>query len=330
MSENTDSKNHPTVKALQAHRERLGLKDAAFHRQYLDSICSAATWSLLQRGTYTGDSAGMITELAGPLAMLNDQADAAAMRREAGADIVPLSHTIAALTAIKGCANVSENRLVAVLLPTGGGKSTLSRRICEIYGSACVPVQASETWRGSYLSPLKRIAGALGITDALNTPLVAETAVLDRLRGGERILVIDEAHNCGPQALNLIKLLLNDNQARTRIVMLAVPKLWDRMESSAREEEQQLRRRTAAKIKVLMVPPADARLFLAARLSGFGALSAADANRAVELCAISANRFGLYDTLARICHRVRRETGGAALTLAHITTAINHVEALRS
>jgi type II secretory pathway predicted ATPase ExeA len=330
MPENTDNKNHPTIKALQSHRERLGLKDAAFHRHYLRSICSAATWSLLQSGTYAGDAAGMIADLAGPLAMLNDQADAAATRRDAGADIVPLSHTVAALTALKGCADVVENRLVAVLLPTGGGKSTLSRRICELYGSAAVPVQASETWRGSYLSPLKCIAAALGINGALNTPLAAETAVMERLRGGERILVIDEAHNCGPQALNLIKLLLNDGRARTRVVLLAVPKLWDRVESAAHEEEQQLRRRTAAKIKVTEMPAADARLFLAARLPGFAALDTAAASRAVELCVRAANRFGLYDTLSRVCLRARREAGGAAPALAHIETAINHVEALRS
>ncbi|EIP99480.1 hypothetical protein OpiT1DRAFT_03998 [Opitutaceae bacterium TAV1] len=232
MSEKIDTKNHPTIKALEAHRNRLGMTDAAFHRQHLRAICSPATWSLLKSGTYTGDSAGYITELAGPLAMLNDKAEAEAMS-SGGGGIVPLSHVVATLGAIKGCAEEIENRLVDVALPSGGGKTTLSRRICEYYGSAAVPMEASETWRHSYFTAVKAVCAALGSKTTFYSPTAAEDEMLHVLRGGERILVIDEGHYCGKEALNMIKLILNDRQSRTRVVLLAIPKLRERMEQSA-------------------------------------------------------------------------------------------------
>ena len=44
----------------------------------------------------------------------------------------------------------------------------------------------------------------------------------------------------------------------------------------------------------------------------------------------AANRFGLYDTLERICVEVQSETGGKDASLDVVTAAIKRVEALRS
>jgi hypothetical protein len=328
MSEKIDTKNHPTIKALEAHRNRLGMTDAAFHRQHLRAICSPATWSLLKSGTYTGDSSGYVEELAGPLAVLNERAEMDAISSEGG-EILPLSHFVAALTAIRGCVNEVENRLVDVALPSGGGKSTLARRIGEVYGSSVVAIEASETWRHSYFTPVKAVCAALGIKATFYSPAVAEAAMLDALRGTPRILVVDEGHYCGREALNMIKLILNDRQSKTRVVLLAIPALRNFMERTAQEEMHQLRRRRAANIRVTRMSHGDTEVFLSGRLPGFAQLADADRRKAVSACADAGNRF-FFDTLNRICRRATREAKDTVLTLGHITAAISHVEALRS
>jgi type II secretory pathway predicted ATPase ExeA len=328
MSDKTDTKNHPTIKALEAHRVRLGMTDAAFHRHYLRAICSPATWSLLRSGTYTGDSAGYVEELAGPLAVLKEKAEADALKTDGG-EILPLSHFAEALRAIKGCVNEPENRLVDVALPSGGGKTTLARRIGEVYGSAVVAIEASETWRHSYFTPVKAVCVALGLKTTFYGPSVAEAAMLDALRGQPRILVIDEGHYCGKEALNMIKLILNDRQASTRVVLLAIPALRDFMERGAQEEMHQLRRRRAANIRITKMSREDAELFLSRRLPGWSELPDGDRRKAVTACASAGDKF-FYDTLRRICRRAAREATDTALTLGHITTAISRVEALRT
>lgn len=326
MSDKIDTKNHPTVKALIALRDRFDLSDALLAKRYIG--VSKTTWSQLQSGTYPAqDPMPMLEKCETALRLLNEQAERTAATSEASASIIDFPHVKAALNAVKGCYGESQNRLVVILAPSGGGKTTLVNRVCETYRGAAVSIEATESWRNSYFYALASVAEALGIPEAVIDPRRLEGILFEELKKTPRILAIDEGHYFGPPALNLLKAILNRTQ--TRIVLAAIPELWMRMEKKAYEEVLQLRRRTAAKIVMLEVSRADARHFLKSKIPGYAGLNGEEA-KAVAACCDAANKFGLFDTMARICAEVRQEMGDDAVTFDAITAAIKRVEALRA
>lgn len=323
MSDKIDTRNHPAVKALIELRDRLSLSDAVLAKRYISM--SKTTWSQLQSGKYDVDDPNpMLEKCESAVQVLADMAE----RAEAGphrGKIVELSHIKAAMSGIKKCYGAPQNRLVIFLAPSGGGKTTLLRKIRESYGTACICGEASETWRSSYLNAGSVICKWLGITDKFVNPLKMEGVLFEALTASPRILCIDEGAYCGPEALNLIKAILN--QTPTRVVFLAIPELWTRMEGKAYKEAEQLRRRTAAKIVLREVESSDCRRYLASALRGYSA-KMEDEPEIVAACALAANRFGLYDTLERICAEVPKES--ATVSLEVVEAAIKRVEALRS
>ena len=326
MSETIDTKNHPTVKALEEHRQRLGLNDTQFARKLR---VSPATWSTMRGGTYGAeDKQPMLDMLAAALAQLQDQAESRGSdgRRHVIVDTADLK---AALAAVRRAAGQPRNRLIVYLAHTGGGKTTLATRLHESYLGSAIIVEGTETWRDSYFAALKATAKALGIGGDLNNARDTETAVLENLALSPRILIVDEAHHGGRGALNLLKLIIN-RCPETRVVVLAIPTLWDRMQQAAAPEAAQLRSRTCAKILLKEVSKSDVELFLAAKMAGYEGLNGAAKEAIAEACA-AANRFGLFDTLQRVCDEVAAETGGVQpVTLGHVKSAIERVEILRS
>ena len=328
MSDKIDTKNHPTVKALIALRDRLELSDAGLARR--DRNSSKTTWSQLQSGTYPAqDPAAILERCESGLRLLEDFAErTTAAGQEARAEIIDLPHVRATPAAVKRCHGEPQNRLVVVLGPSGAGKTTVCRRVCEAYGHAAVAIEATESWRTSYHYSLAAVADAIDIPEATIDPRRLEGFVFDELARTPRILVIDEGHYFGPPALHLLKVILNKTE--TRIVLAAIPELWHRMEKKAYEEVLQLRRRTAAKVVVMEVTRDDCRTFLKRKLPGYTALEAEE-KQVVAACSVAANRFGLYDTLARICSEVRTELGEKEpASLDAVNAAIRRVEALRS
>lgn len=325
MSENIDTKNHPTVKALVEHQERLEDSDAVFARRYIG--VSAASWSLIRGGTYMAkDPTAMLDRCEAALQTLNDQAEQTGVAGEK-AKIIDLSHVRAALNAVKGCYDEAQNRLVVFLAPSGGGKTTLTRKLKETYLGGAVCGEATETWRTSYFNAGVAIAEWLGITEQFTNPRTVEAAILDKLTITPRILAIDEGHYCGPQALNLLKLILN--RTSSRVVLLAIPELWARMEGTAYEEVKQLRRRTYAKIVVPEVTIDACRKFLNARMQGYAGVNG-DEKQVVAAVCEAANKFGLFDTLDRICSEVRKEAGKRDASFDLVKAAIKRVQELNS
>lgn len=327
MPENIDTRNHPAVKALITHQERIEETDAVFARRYI--MCSASSWSLIKSGQYTADPTKMLDRCETALRMLNDQSERSESTNTAKGKIIDFPHVKATIAAVKKCYDEPQNRLVFVLAPSGGGKTTIARRLSEQYRGASVAIEATESWRGSYFYALAAVAEAIGIPEASIDPRRLENAVFDELTRSPRILVIDEGHYLGPAALNLQKAILNKTDAR--IVLLAIPKLWEDMAKKAYEEVLQLRRRAVAKIVVVEISTSDCRKFLAEKLPGYDGLNG-DEKAVVEKCCETANRFGLFDTLERICTEVREENGNnpKSLALDDVKAAIKRVEALRS
>jgi type II secretory pathway predicted ATPase ExeA len=324
MTDQIDTKNHPTIKALIAHQERLDLSNRRFAERYLD--CSDATWSRIRGGIYPGDCASWLEKWQGVLQTLQDEAESASKRGDQR--IVEHAELRAAVTAIKRCANAPQNRLVVYLASTGGGKTTLARKLRDIYLDQVVTVEASEPWRDNYLAGLRAMLDVLNLESQLMfaTKIDAETLLIDELARRPRSVVIDEAHYAGKAALNLVKLILNKTQSR--VVLLAIPQLWAQLTNKAAQEAAQLRRRTAAKIQVDAIRRDDCQKFLGAKLAGFATLNGAE-KEVVSACLTTANRFGYYDTLQRICDEVAEEAS-ETLTADIVRAAIIRVEALCS
>lgn len=331
MSNPIDLQDHPAVKALVAHQARLSETDVGFARRYLR--VSGSTWGLIKSGKYAGmvkDLDSILHTCKSALAVLDDQEEQAHLPG-APAKILKFDHVAAVLGAVKGCYGQPQNRFVAFLAPSGGGKTTVARAIEETYLQAATRVEASESWRKSYFAAGVTVARACGFT--ANYPVTQGPAKVEADLQGYfakegSVLVIDEGHYCGPAALNLIKFLLN--RTSCRIVLLAIPELWERMEKAAYKEVEQLRRRTAAKIVFAKLELSPVKQFLKSRLAGFSDLEAKDAGEIANVCATEANRFGYFDTLERICAEVTDEAGSRPVSLDLVKAAISRVGALRS
>lgn len=315
-----DTKNHPAVKALAAHQEQLGATNKAFARRYLR--CSDATWSTLKSGTYPSENVEpWIERCVAALSQIEDEVQATPTSK-----LLELSDARAAITAVRRCANEERNRLVVYLGDTGAGKTKLVSLLREKHLSNIVALEATESWRDSYSSPVFALCEALNLPETPSSVREAEELAINALVESPRILVMDEGHHCGKPALNLLKLVLN--RSRSRVVVLAMPQLWDQMQKKAWYEAAQLRNRTYAKVTVTQIGVDDAKLFLAAKLRDYATLDSAAAKEVVALARTAANKFGLYNTLQRICDEVAEEK--VATSVDVVTAAINRVEALRS
>lgn len=229
------------------------------------------------------------------------------------------------------------NRLVVFLAPTGGGKTHgVARAIAETYPRRSVLVTGNETWRNNYFAAAADIAGAAGVKrENLSGAAQAQQALIDKLNVERPVVVIDEANHFGPRTLNLLKTILN--KTTCVVVVLAIPALWALITRENAEEAAQLRSRTQAKIVLRAqtdngvsdgkLDKATVRTFLgeliprSAKLDRFSDIVAA--------CAAAANRFGLFDTLARIVSDVKEQADGGEPDAEMFATAIRNTEALR-
>lgn len=317
-----DNSTSELVARLAAHQSARGLEDASFAREQL--TISASTWSRLKAGTYklTADTR-VADKLETALRFLDSEAELGKVT--VSAPLVITSRVRAALNAVKLARTETRNRLVVFLGKTGAGKSNgVARAILKTYPARAVVVQCNETWRSSYYAAAKDMAVALDVKEELTGASAAQAALIERLNQERPILIIDEGHYFGPRTLNLVKLILNDTPCV--VVLLAIPSLWRAMERSTWEESEQLRSRTAAKIEQNDVDARDAALFIRELLPVAGKLDTFP--RIVESCRAAANRFGLFDTISRICREVSDECGDQ-VTPDAFDNAIAQVEALR-
>ena len=322
MTTPIDTKNHPAVKSLAAHQERLGLSGSRFAKRYLRA--SDATWSQLKSGKYPADNiAPWIEKCETALKLLEDEAS----DLQPGEGLIELGDQRRAIKLVRACYNEERDRLVLFLADTGGGKTTLATLMREALGDTVVVVEATETWRDNYFAAVVAIASKLGLGEDYKSKRTAEAAVLKHLAGSPRVLVIDEAHSCGPGALNLLKHIINIRTVANRVVLLSMPQLWDALTKKNNENWRQLHNRMCGRLLVDKIGADDCRAFLAARLSG--GLDPESGKDVVALCRESANRFGLYNTLSRICAEANLESPNAPVTANLARLAIARVEALR-
>lgn len=298
--------------------------DAIFAARWLS--LSATTWFRIKQGSYGArDHSRVLEKLEGGLAAIEDER--ASRANSPGGRTLQLTGLKTGLAAVRRAFGETRDRLVVILAPTGGGKTTFARALEATYPGRVSSVEATETWRTSYLAAIHVLGQAIGLPDLSNSTRLAEAALLDALRARPRIICIDEGHYFGAATINLIKAILN--QTGCTVVLLAIPALWSRIKRSAWEESEQLRTRTCALVEARHLSVEDAQVFLADRLGAAFSQLNDEAAEAARLVANAGNEFGLLDTAERIAAEASTEAGTAPLTLDIIKAAIRNTTALR-
>jgi DNA transposition AAA+ family ATPase len=223
---------------------------------------------------------------------------------------------VSALEAMKERGN---NRLIITLGPPGSGKTSAAIALAGKYGSRIVLAEADETWKSAN-NALGGLLRAVGVKDLPASAADRLARLIERLREGERCLIIDEAHHMGVPAFNLVKTLLN--QTGCQVILLALPVLFRRLEMAAWEEVRQLtQNRLLERIRLDQVQPHDAEKFLARRL----AWSNGEIKKAVAAIKEPMARHGQFAFLKLACRRARRDAGGDPVTLDGFLAAAKQI-----
>lgn len=314
--------SHPVVSRLM---ELQGSEtDRAFSSAHL--TVSETVWYRIRTGKYQAeDHSRVLRKLTNDLSSILDHAAITGAIKSA--KILPLSHITESRDALNMAFSEERNRIVIALADTGGGKSAIAKSIARDFATRTVLVEATESWRKSYIGAIHAIGRALGIADQFrNNSRIDEQILLDYLAANPRIIVIDEGNYFGSAALNLVKAICN--QTSCIVFILAMPVLWKFITRSSQQEARQVRNRAAAILEFTSLKRKDVAVALAdtvpnweslAELQGFAVNSVKDA----------ANSFGLWNTVFTIARFIADEAASGSLTLDIVERAVADVVKLR-
>lgn len=312
---------HPVVARL------IELQGTQTDQQFAEGLSVSQTvWYRVRTGKYPAeDHSKVLRKLSADLgSILDNEALTGAVKTQ---KILPLSHITAARDALNMAFGEVRNRIVIALADTGGGKSMIAKSIHRDFPSRTAVVEATESWRKSYLAGIQGISRACGIAEPRNNMRIAEADLLDILRTQPRIIVIDEGNYFGAPCLNLVKAIVN--QTQSIVVILAMPVLWRFITRASHQEARQLRNRCAAILEFERVQKADVAMALADAVPNWLTLNGT-ASKAVTAVTEAANNFGLWNTVFSIADFITQEAGtDTELTLDIITAAIADVTKLR-
>lgn len=227
---------------------------------------------------------------------------------------------VVALDAMRETGN---NRLVIVLGPPGTGKTSAALALAAKYGSRVVLAEADETWKSGQ-NALGGLLRAVGVRELPASAADRLARLIERLREGDRLIVIDEAHHMGVPAFNLVKTLLN--QTGCQIVLLALPVLFRRLELAAYEEVRQLtQNRLLERLRFDAVESHDAEKFLSRRLNW----NNGEIKRAAGACRELMARHGHLAFLKLACRKAKRLADGDPVTIDNFLAAVKFVSETR-
>ncbi len=185
------------------------------------------------------------------------------------------------------------NRVVVVQGPSGVGKSTALRIVAGKYGRRIATLEACDAWGDKPTALLGAILRAVGHEGNLPAGAVGRLEKAQEiLQRSRTCLCIDEAHHLGPHCLNTVKTLVNTTPGE--FVLLAIPTLWNKLESQAYMEARQLTtNRLSERLKLALTERDLARYLCLARPKRFpGGERSAAARTAAKVIAPDAARSG--------------------------------------
>jgi DNA transposition AAA+ family ATPase len=286
---------------------------------------SETVWYRIKNGKYQADDhSRVLRKLTADLSgIIEADSMVGSIKRKR---ILPLSYVTEARDALNMAFAEERNRIVIVLADTGGGKTTIAKSIERDFSTRTSMVEATETWRNSYLAGIQDISRACGIPEPKNNTRVAQEDLITELRKNPRIIIIDEGNYFGAASLNLVKTIVN--QTKSIVVILAMPKLWKTITFARNEEARQLRNRAAAILEFNKVKLADVRLAMKAAVPNWSSLNGSS-DAAAKTITEAANSFGLWNTVFSVAEFITQEAGHGTLTLDIVQKAADDVQKLR-
>ena len=286
---------------------------------------SQTVWYRIRLGKYMADDhSRVLRKLTSDLSGIIDSAQiSGGIKRKR---IIPLSFVTEARDALNMAFAEERNRIVIVLADTGGGKTTIAKSIERDFSSRSAMVEATETWRKSYLAGIQDISRACGIEEPRNNMRIAQNDLIDHLKIKPRIIIIDEGNYFGAACLNLVKSIVN--QTASIVVILAMPVLWKTITKNSNQEARQLRNRAAAILEFNRVKSQDVRSAMEAAVPNWSSLNGSAA-AAVHAVTEAANSFGLWNTVFSVADFITQEAGHGTLTLDIVQKAADDVQKLR-
>lgn len=269
MDTNTNTPETLQALALQVRdwQQRQGISEAELLRKF-PALGTSRTFLRARKG----DSAEIdldrwCRDYQGVVNLLEAVETEAARIEESYEDLTTVSAVrIALVGAMRQAGN---SRLVLVQGGSGSGKTTALHLLRERFGTRRIVLcEATDLWRSgktAVSAMLGDILAALGHPEAPSSTVAKLDKTVEILCRSRVCLAIDEAHHCGPTALNLLKTLVNRTPGE--FLLCAMGTLWRRLETSTYEEARQLtQNRLHERIQFESAAREDVEIILARRL----------------------------------------------------------------
>lgn len=209
----------------------------------------------------------------------------------------------------------NQDRAVAYIAKTGGGKTTLAMHLLE---EKLVHwyVEATPSWKRSYRALLLSLASTWSLpTKNKQSTLDLETLVIAHARTLSGVILFEEVDTLCSSSQEFLKLLLN--RSTLVVVMFMTPEAREALRAQGGSQLQQLFRRFEAQIIAAPIRPADIIPFdpdLWSRAT----------EQQLNAVATAANAMGSIDAVKRIGSNITG-LGGESVSLSEekITKAIN-------
>lgn len=324
---NEETECQALARKMAAFAEARGWGLAKLAREF-PALGSERTLRDMRDGRFEGyDLAARLSDLRAAVALMEELAAEDPATGEQTFDSLLTVEAVrrACLTAMKSWGS---NRVVVVQGPSGVGKTTALRIVAGKYGRRIAVLEASDAWGDKPTALLGALLRAVGHEGNLPASTVAKLEAAQEILGRSRVcLCIDEAHHLGPHCLNTVKTLVNTTPGE--FVLLAIPTLWNKLESQAYMEARQLTtNRLSERLKLALTERDLARYFALVRPNRFpdGEKSAA-ARMAAKIVAPAAAGAGNM-AFARDVARLLAERGGEA-TAQEVSDAVKEASARR-
>ena len=233
-----------SIQLLQEHIENTGLSQAKAAAQL---GYSPAVINQYLKGTYKGDVEAVDKAV-------NELAERYRSRqKDVAADFVP---TPTANRILEICGLAHDMSDIYLVIGEAGLGKTMALKEYAARKSNVVMMEVDPTFTAKVM--LQELCSLLGITAAKNSHAMM-TAIIDKLKGSDRLLIVDEAELLSYKPLEILRRI--HDKTNCSIVLAGMPKLRANLRG-ARGEYKQLFSRVGFHLDIeTRLPPADIHMF---------------------------------------------------------------------